>query len=342
MASARPATLAHRYLPPQDPALRTQPEIRLCPELWLKYQQISASMLTRMEKSDMLTELKAITREEVAAVRTDQTALKQRVDDLEVDRLQNTQRQEATDLATTRQGNIFLDLHRQIEDLDNHGWRNNIRIRVIPEAEGEVPQKILMGLFTHLLGDAAPSDFGIERAHGALRAPRRDGLPSDIICALVSFQLKKSLMRAARDQQQITYMDAQVYLFQDLSMITLDACRALRPLTRLLQERRIPYKWGFPFSLQAWVGNMWHVIRWQNDVPRFLRSAGLPAIPVPNWILEGPPARATGPTEVAHNLQPDPRPQRHRGGTEAQRSKKHTKCAEAAPRTFPDLHLFRY
>ncbi|CAH2221111.1 Hypothetical predicted protein [Pelobates cultripes] len=135
-----------------------------------------------------------------------------------------------------------------------------------------------------------------------------------MICALLSFPLKESIMRAARAQQHITYMEAQISLYQDLSTITLDARRALRPLTRALQERRIPYKWGFPFSLQARMGNVWHIIRWPNDVPRFLRTANLPAISVPNWILEEPPARATGPSEVAHNIHLEPGPPRRRGG----------------------------
>ncbi|CAH2249148.1 Hypothetical predicted protein, partial [Pelobates cultripes] len=99
------------------------------------------------------------------------------MDVMEADRLHSEQRQQAADLATTRQGNILLDLRRQIEDLDNRGWRNNIRVRGLPEAEGESPQEMLTGLFTHILGDNAPSDFGIKRAHRALRAPRRDGLP---------------------------------------------------------------------------------------------------------------------------------------------------------------------
>ncbi|CAH2277495.1 Hypothetical predicted protein [Pelobates cultripes] len=217
-------------------------------------------------------------------------------------------------LATTRQGNLLLDLHRQVEDLDNRGRRNNIRVRGLPEAEGESPQEILTGLFTHLLGEAAPEDFGIVRAHRALRAPRRDGLPRDLICALVSFPLKEELMKAARSRPDLSYMDSPVSLFQDLSQTTLDARRALRPLTRLLQERRIPYKWGFPFSLQARVDNMWHVLKWPNDIPRFLRNAGLPHVTIPNWILEGPPARAVGPSEMAHNLHPDQEPHRRRGG----------------------------
>ncbi|CAH2330124.1 Hypothetical predicted protein [Pelobates cultripes] len=275
---------------------------------------ISSSMLTRRDKSEMVAELRAVIREEIAAVRADLTALEHRVDALDAERIQNAHRQQAVDLATTRQGNLLLDLRRQVEDLDNRGRRNNIRVRGLPEAEGESPQEILTGLFTHLLGEAAPEDFGIVRAHRALRAPRRDGLPRDLICALVSFPLKEELMKAARSRPDLSYMDSPVSLYQDLSQTTLDARRALRPLTRLLQERRIPYKWGFPFSLQARVDNMWHVLKWPNDIPRFLRNAGLPHVTIPNWILEGPPARAVGPSEMAHNLHPDQEPHRRRGG----------------------------
>ncbi|CAH2283020.1 Hypothetical predicted protein [Pelobates cultripes] len=271
-------------------------------------------MLTRRDKSEMVAELRAVIREEIAAVRADLTALEHRVDALDAEHLQNTHRQQAADLATTRQGNLLLDLRRQVEDLDNRGRRNNIRIRGLPEAEGELPHELLTGLFSHLMGEAAPDDFGIERAHRALRAPRRDGLPRDLICALASFPLKEELMKAARSRPDLHYMDAPVALYHDLSQTTLDTRRALRPLTHLLQERRIPYKWGFPFSLQARVGNMWHVLQWPNDVPRFLRNAGLPHIAIPNWILGGPPARAVGPEEAAHNLHPDPELPRRRGG----------------------------
>ncbi|CAH2276240.1 Hypothetical predicted protein [Pelobates cultripes] len=74
--------------------------------------RITASMLTRADKADMVSELRAIIREEVAVLRTDLNALEQRVDGLETGRLQADQRQQATDLATTRQGNILLDLRR--------------------------------------------------------------------------------------------------------------------------------------------------------------------------------------------------------------------------------------
>ncbi|CAH2277192.1 Hypothetical predicted protein [Pelobates cultripes] len=222
----------------------------------------------------------------------------------------------ATMLTRKDKAEMVAELRRQVEDLDNRGRRNNIRVRGIPETEGENPHEILTSLFSQLLRDEAPPDFGIERAHRTLRTPRRDGLHRDVICCLLSFQLKESIMRAARAQHDVPFMDTRFSLYQNLSTLTLDARWALKPITRLLQEKRILYKWGYPFSLQAKVENHWHIIRWPNDIPHFLWATGLPHVTVPNWIFEGPPARATGPNEPSRNLHgsQDPRAQRIRGG----------------------------
>ncbi|CAH2312711.1 Hypothetical predicted protein [Pelobates cultripes] len=276
----------------------------------------AANMLTRGDKTELIAELRTAIREEITAVRHDLTVLEQRVDALEVHQLQATQHQQASELAATRQGNIILDLRRQVEDLDNRGRRSNIRVRGIPESDDEAPRELLEGLFAQILGDEATPDFGLERAHRALRAPRKDGQPRDLICCLRSFQLKEALMRAARTQRSIRYMDSQIALYQDLSTHTLDARRALKPITSVLQEKRIPYKWGHPFSLQARVGNQWHILRWPNEVTCFLRSLGLPDIPIQNWILDYPPARPTGPIAPVDILRERgiPGPAQRRGG----------------------------
>ncbi|CAH2283825.1 Hypothetical predicted protein [Pelobates cultripes] len=144
-------------------------------------------------------------------------------------------------------------------------------------------------LFTHILGDRAPEDYGIERAHRVLRPLSPEGPPRDVICCLLSYALKDDIMRAARNQQNIAFRDGQVSLYQDLSALTLDARRALRPVNAILRERTIPYKWGFPFSLQAKVGPTWHIIRWPADVPRFIQATSLPTVTVSNWVLERQP-----------------------------------------------------
>ncbi|CAH2225608.1 Hypothetical predicted protein [Pelobates cultripes] len=142
----------------------------------------------------------------------------------------------------------------------------------------------IMEVFTQILGEEAHEEYHIERSHRALRPPRRDGLPRNIIFCLLSFRLKEAIMQAARPQA-ITFKDATVSLYQDLSTLTLEAHQALRTLTCLLQERRIPYKWGFPFNLQA-KDNVWRTLRWPNEVSGLLRALNLPAVSVPNAILD--------------------------------------------------------
>ncbi|CAH2312005.1 Hypothetical predicted protein [Pelobates cultripes] len=233
----------------------------------------------------MVKEMRSAIREEIQEVRRDITALEQQVTDLEADCIQASQ---AADNATSRQGTVLLDLRRQDEDLDNHGA---------------------------ILGENAPDTYNIERAHRALRPPRNDGLPRDIVCCLLAFHLKEAIMRAARPQA-ITFMDAQVSLFQDLSPLMLEARRALSPLTRLLQDRRIPYKWGYPFSLQGRKDNTWRMLRLPTDVPGFLRALDLPAVAISNWILIGPPQQ---PADPARPLSPGNRGGRplRRGGPDA-------------------------
>ncbi|CAH2293105.1 Hypothetical predicted protein [Pelobates cultripes] len=102
---------------------QTSPATSTLAQISADIAKITANMLTRKDKVKMVAELRAVIREEITAVRRDLTALEQCVDDLEVDRLQNAQYRLAAELATGRQGNILLDLRRQVEDLDNRGHR---------------------------------------------------------------------------------------------------------------------------------------------------------------------------------------------------------------------------
>ncbi|CAH2315720.1 Hypothetical predicted protein [Pelobates cultripes] len=136
---------------------------------------------------------------------------------------------------------------------------------------------------TEILGAEAPEDIRLERAHRALGPPRQDGSPRNVICCFHLFSLREKIMAAARGTPSIQFCGTEVTLFQDLSSLTLDARRALRPVTSALRERRIPYRWGFPFSIH---GNSWVTARWPKEIPGLLRTLNLPSIRVRNWILE--------------------------------------------------------
>ncbi|CAH2312160.1 Hypothetical predicted protein [Pelobates cultripes] len=191
-------------------------------------------------------------------------------------------------------GAVWAMTGRQVEDLENRSRRHNVRIRGLPEPDTEPLVITLQQLFGQLLGRDAPPNIRIDRAHRALGQARPDGRPKDVVCCLHSFPQKEQIMAAARNLPTVSFRGADLALFQDLSGLTLDARRALRPITAALRDKGIPYKWGFPFSLQARQGSSWHSLRMPDDAPRFARALHLPPIRIRNWLLDEPLAPRRG------------------------------------------------
>ncbi|KAJ1129926.1 hypothetical protein NDU88_008286 [Pleurodeles waltl] len=67
---------------------------------------------------------------------------------------------------------------------------------------------------------------------------------------------REAIWTDIRDLPMIEFEGHRIGLFQDLSLLTLQCCRALRPVMDSLRERGIRYKWGHPFHLQ---------FIWQNE-----------------------------------------------------------------------------
>uniref|UniRef100_A0A8C5MWX4 Uncharacterized protein n=1 Tax=Leptobrachium leishanense TaxID=445787 RepID=A0A8C5MWX4_9ANUR len=184
------------------------------------------------------------------------------------------------------QGKQLATLHRHLDDVDNKGRRNNLRIKGYLEADSgkEDVKELLRGLFNDILGRSREEILVLDRAHRALR-PRgsQNDAPRDIICRLQDFTLKEEILRAAHKTSEIK-VDGQVILFfQDVSWTTLQARRALKPLTEALQERDIRYRWGFPLSLQVTHNNQVHSVACPEDIPDFVRVFGLPEVDIPDW-----------------------------------------------------------
>ncbi|CAH2300915.1 Hypothetical predicted protein [Pelobates cultripes] len=256
---------------------------------------LAASMVTKEDLKALSDTLHAVIRTEVTAIKADIATQACRLQAMEASVQSTTAQAETTNLAITRQGNMLLALRRQAEDLDNRGRRSNIRIRGLPESAGEEDvEATLQTLFREILGTEAPETIEFDRAHRANRARAADNTPRDIVCCLHTYKLKERIMTKARLRPTWRFRDAEIALYQDLSPLTLEARRALRPITALLRERGIPYKWGFPFMLQARHNNEWTQLRWPEEVPRFLQRLNLPPTEVINWIL-GPVDPRQGP-----------------------------------------------
>ncbi|CAH2283767.1 Hypothetical predicted protein [Pelobates cultripes] len=265
---------------------------------------LTGAMVTKADLQALSATLHEAIRSEVATIQRDIVAQDGRIQTLEATQLTASSRLDATDAAVTRQGNMLLQLRRQTEDLDNRGRRSNIRIRNLPEAAGEEDvQATLTALFREILGPDSPPRIDLDRAHRALRPRNADNTPRDVICCLHEYRVKEMIMNKARLKPTWRFQGAEVALYQDLSPLTLEARRALRPVTQLLRSRNIPYKWGFPFCLLARHNNEWRPLRWPDEVPAFLQGMGLPRTEVTDWILN--------PLEQRPN-QPAPRAPRRR------------------------------
>ncbi|CAH2297157.1 Hypothetical predicted protein [Pelobates cultripes] len=252
-----------------------------------RLRSLTASMATKDDLKTLTTTIQDTLRAEMAGIRAEVTAHAGRITLQEEATEALTTRVATADTAIARQGTMLLSMRRHLEDLDNRGRRCNIRIRGIPEAEGppEDVVEILTELFQSILQPTSPQHIEFERAHRTMRPRTLEDGPRDLICCLHSFPVKDTIMRKARERPTWPYRGSQVALYNDLSPITLEARRALRPVTTALRERDITYKWGFPFALLARHQNGWISLRWPEEVPRFMEELGLPAPTVHNWIL---------------------------------------------------------
>lgn len=136
------------------------------------------------------------------------------------------------------------EIQRHVEDLDNRGRRHNLRIRGIPETvPAEDISSAVTSLFNDLLNRPPQTQISMERIHRALRPQGRDtDPPRDIICCIVDYRLKEEILRQARLRRQLQYAGTSVQIFQDLSSITLQHRRDLKPLLDVLRTKGIQYR----------------------------------------------------------------------------------------------------
>uniref|UniRef100_A0A8C5QZX8 Uncharacterized protein n=1 Tax=Leptobrachium leishanense TaxID=445787 RepID=A0A8C5QZX8_9ANUR len=206
-----------------------------------------AELPTRSDFKEMLDNMQATFGREIADVRADISAIDTWVTQLEAragDQAPGAH--DADPLMECR----YSDMHRRLDDLENRTRRHNIRVGGVHEGVTET-KDFLLGAFVHILGCPPLPFTAIDRAHRALRpkAATEAAPPRDIICHLPDFALKDAIMQKARTRRKWRFAEETIELYQDLSPHTLSARRALRPVTQLLQEAELPYRWGFPLSL---------------------------------------------------------------------------------------------
>ncbi|CAH2325024.1 Hypothetical predicted protein [Pelobates cultripes] len=214
----------------------------------------------------------------------------------------------------------ILFLQRKIEDLDNRGRRNNLRIRGLPEApdgESENVTLTLTSLFNKLLNRPHDTSINFDRAHRAVRPKALPNeKPRDVICRLHHYPLKETILQKAKQLREIIHTDHKILIFQDLAQSTLIARSALRPDTSALTERNIRFRWSFPFALLVNRQGTTHTISTPADVLTFQQALGLPTEPVEDWTGLPSDKDRQLPQRAKWQRTPRKRPKRAQSGNE--------------------------
>ncbi|KAJ1081905.1 hypothetical protein NDU88_002077 [Pleurodeles waltl] len=184
------------------------------------------------------------------------------------------------------------DLKYQLEDLENRSRRSNIPIKGVPAQAVVAPlEDFVVRLFRHVAPALKEQDTVLDKTHRAGRPARAPGQAQDILTCLHYYKQREVIIVAVRDTTSIEFEGHRVGLYQDLSMIKLQRRRLLRPVTDLLREEGIRYKWGHPFRL---------LFTWQNELcsirnlEEAQRMEGLPQNLEDQAEKAAPPAQQSG------------------------------------------------
>lgn len=268
-----------------DPVLEDKGE-RLDPN-WRSYVR---HLPTKEDFKNLLAEVKDTCRTAIASIRQDLTTITNRVDALE--ETHDSTKSYVMELQQHSSASVraLRETRRHLEDLDNRGRRNNIRIRGLPEAEGQEDlQVILESIFNNLRELPLSTPIKLDRVHRAIRPKNASSQPRDVICCVHDYGIKEAIMAKARTQRHVDFEGSQLQLYPDLSWLTLQKRRCLKPLLTVLKDNDLSYRWGFPFALLVTRNGRSHVLRSYEDLPTFCSSLNIPVPDMADWEIEVPP-----------------------------------------------------
>uniref|UniRef100_A0A8C5QII1 Transposase n=1 Tax=Leptobrachium leishanense TaxID=445787 RepID=A0A8C5QII1_9ANUR len=252
----------------------------------LSVRDILRSLPTKEDLASLLAKLESSFAARLDAVVADVRHVGARVQDLEGDR--ETTEDRLTRLETGLNSHtLYLQrFHRALDDQDNRGRRNNLRLRGLPESPDgkEMLTEILRPIFNSLLRRPIDTPIHFDRAHRSLKPKGTPNMtPRDVICRLHYYRQKEDILQAARRQDVKDPLGNALQLYPDLSWHTLQARRLLKPLTEVLRDRQVKYRWGYPFSLQVTLDGVHYGITSVTDLPPLLTALGIESLDIPDW-----------------------------------------------------------
>ncbi|KAK6490190.1 hypothetical protein HHUSO_G4660 [Huso huso] len=161
----------------------------------------------------------------------------------------------------------------RVEDLDNRGRRNNLRILAIPEdAEGNNMIQFLQNEIPKMLKHAFEGPLEIERAHRALAPKPREGQrPRAIILKLLMFQIKEEIIRRAREMRYLAWHESSIMIFPDYLKILVDKRRAFASVKKDLHTQGIKFSLRYPAILVIYLNGASHSFATPEEASDFVK-----------------------------------------------------------------------
>lgn len=246
-------------------------------------------MPTKNDIAEMFARLETFIRAETDAIRGDMGHILRRVEEAEL--AVESQRSEIGTLRSQLEEiqREQRDLRYKLEDQENRSRRKNLRIRGIPEpqGEGEDLQEKINQIFGGLI-NLEDKPVKLDRVH-RLRKPAQISreTPRDVIVRFHNYQDKEKIRTSSRNNHALKYGESSLQIYPDLANETRARKRVLRPLLDLLKAREVHYSWGFPACLIGKKDGRSATLRFPEETQNFCRKLDIPLIEIPGWWERG-------------------------------------------------------
>ncbi|KAJ1171098.1 hypothetical protein NDU88_002970 [Pleurodeles waltl] len=110
------------------------------------------------------------------------------------------------------------------------------------QADAGKLEDYVLRLFRQVVPDLAEESIILDRTHRAGRPSITPDMPQDTLTCFHSYRQKNCIMSAIRDRASIPFVGAKLSIFQDLSPITQQRPRTIRPATAFLHEQGVWYR----------------------------------------------------------------------------------------------------
>lgn len=127
-----------------------------------------------------------------------------------------------------------------------------------------------------ILPEATQLELTIERIYRTAKPSHLvASMPREVLMRVHFYHAKEKLLMAARHKSSLPAPFTDIQLFPDLSKYTLQLRRQLNPLTKAMDNHKIPYKWRYPATILVTKNGVSHTISTLNGGMKILLSWGI-------------------------------------------------------------------